>query len=213
VIEVIPAILTDSSLKLKELVRNLEPYTTRVHIDIADGELVPNKTVTGYDEIKEIESALKFDVHLMVSDPAPYIKEWLHTQADRFIIHSESKCDHGSLINYLHQCKRKAGLAFNPETDVNKFKDSVIKADFVQFMMIHPGFQGQPFLTEVVDKISVFHKENPDIIIMCDGGVTPERAPVLVKAGASALVSGSYIVKSQNIEEAIQNLKTAAGSM
>lgn len=215
-VEIIPAILTDSSTKFKDLVLRIEPYSRRIHLDIADGVFVPNKTIAGYDELKGIESASKFDVHLMVQKPQDHIKEWLHTHADRFIIHAESFEIQGhlvvqgalvSMIEELHKNRRKVGLAFNPETDLAKFKEVIKKVDFIQFMTVHPGFQGGSFVAEVVDKISAFHKENPDIIIMADGGITPETAPLLVKAGVSVLVSGSYIVKSGNAEAAIEELR------
>lgn len=205
--EVIPAILTDSSLRFKELILKLEPYTHRVHIDVADGVFVPNKTVTGYEEIKDIESALKFDVHLMVAQPEEHLKEWLHTQADRFIIHAESEGDPSVLTDELHKNQRKVGLAFNPETDLDKFTELLKKVDFIQFMTVHPGFQGGEFVNEVVDKIAEFHNKYPDIMIMADGGITPETAPRLVRAGVTALVSGSYVVKSQDIEKAIGELE------
>lgn len=205
--EIIPAILTDSSAKFKELVRKLEPYASRIHIDIADGEFVPNKTVTGYDELREIEAGVKFDIHLMVENPEKYLKEWLHTHADRFIIHAESKGDLSGLVGELHKNGRKVGLAFNPETDPGKFKELVSKVGLVQFMTVHPGFQGGEFVSEVVDKIRKFHNENPDIIIMSDGSTTPETAPQLVRAGASVLVSGSYVIKSLDMKKAIEELK------
>ena len=208
-VEIIPAILTDSSAKFKELVRKLEPYTSRIHVDIADGEFVPNKTVTGYGELREVDAAVKFDIHWMVEKPEEHLKKWLHTHADRFIIHAESKSDLGVLVDELNKNGRKVGLAFNPETDPGKFKELIKKVDFVQFMTVHPGFQGQQFVTEVVDKIATFHKENPDIIIMSDGNSTPETAPKLIEAGVSILVSGSYIIKSQDFEEAISDLKSA----
>lgn len=205
--EIIPAILTDSSIKFKELVRKLEPYTSRIHIDIADGGFVPNKTVTGYDELREIEAGVKFDIHLMVEKPEEHLKEWLHTHADRFIIHAESKSDLRSLIDELHKNRRKVGLAFNPETDLGKFTELISKVDFVQFMTVHPGFQGGEFVNEVVDKIRTFHKENPDIIIMSDGSTTPETAPRLVETGVSVLVSGSYVIKSLDFKKAMEELE------
>src|SRR3989344_5713411 len=118
--EIIPAILTDSSAKFKELVRKLEPYTHRIHIDIADGEFVPNKTVTGYEEVKDIEAATKFDVHLMVKEPQEMMKEWLYSHADRFIIHAESDVDLGEIIKIIKEHDREVGLALNPETDFEK---------------------------------------------------------------------------------------------
>lgn len=205
--EIIPAILTDSSIKLKDLVLRIEPYAMRTHLDIADGVFVPNKTITGYDEIKDIESASKFDVHLMTVEPAKYLKEWLYTHADRFIIHVESQGDLTALIDEFHKNNRKVGLALNPETPTDRVEQYLDKADFIQFMTVHPGFQGAQFVAEVVDKIEAFHKKYPDIIIMADGGITPETAPGLIRAGVSVLVSGSYIVGSQDIEQAIKELK------
>ena len=204
---IVPAILTDSQLKFKELILRIEPYIARIHIDIGDGVFISNKTVTGYGEIKDIESALKFDVHLMVTEPAKYLKEWLYTQADRFIIHIESEGDVGVLIDELHKNSRKAGLALNPETDTERLETLLNRVDFIQFMTVHPGFQGAQFVSEVVDKIVSFHQKHPDIIIMADGGVTPATAPGLVKAGVSVLVAGSYILKSPSVEQAISDLE------
>lgn len=209
-VEIIPAILTDSQVKFKELMLKLEPYAGRIHVDVADGEFVPNKTVTGYEEIKGIEAAVKFDVHLMVKKPQDHIKEWLHTYVDRFIVHAESNSPAGGdlveIIKIIKDHKRKVGIAINPETDTDGIEKYLKDIDFVQFMTVHPGFQGGEFVHEVVDKISAFHEEYPGIMIMADGGITPETAPKLVKAGASVLVCGSYIVKSQNVEAAIKVL-------
>ncbi len=206
-IEIIPAILTDSSVKFKDLILRIEPYATRVHVDVADGEFVPNKTLNGYDVIKEIETALKYDIHLMVKKPQDVLKEWFYTQADRIIIHAESEGDLDLIIGEIHRNSRKVGLSLNPETPIDKIFKYLDKIDFVQFMTIHPGFQGQQFMEEIVDKISSFHAKYPDIMIMSDGSTTPETAPKLVKAGVSLLVSGSYVVKSPDINQAIEELK------
>lgn len=208
-VEVIPAILTDSSAKFKELVHKIEPYADRIHIDIADGEFVPNKTVTGYEEVKDIEAPVKFDVHLMVVKPQDMIKEWLYSYADRFIIQAESDVDLGEILKNIREHGRKAGIVLNPETKPETVEKYLKEIDFIQFMTVHPGFQGAQFVTEVVDKIAEFHKKYPDIIIMADGGITPETAPALVKAGATELVAGSYIVKSENFEEAIKSLEAS----
>ncbi len=207
--EIIPAILTDSPIKFKEFVRKLEPYTARIHVDIADGVFVNSKTVMGYEEVKDIEATVKFDVHLMVQKPQDHLKEWFYTHADRFIVHAESQVDLGDIIKTIKEHKRKVGLALNPETNFDKIEGYLNKVDFVQFMTVHPGFQGAEFVNEVVDKIASFHSKYPDIIIMCDGGITPETVPGLVKAGVSVLVSGSYIIKSPNTEKAINDLRSA----
>src|SRR3989344_2369096 len=121
--EIIPAILTDSSAKFKELVRKLEPYTHRIHIDIADGEFVPNKTISGYEEVKDIEAATKYDVHLMVKEPQKMIKEWFYSHADRFIIHVESEVSLSEIIKTIKEHDRKVGIALNPETSFEKIEE------------------------------------------------------------------------------------------
>ena len=133
----------------------------------------------------------------------------LYTHADRFSIHLESEGNLSILIDELHKNKRKVGLVLNPETSPDKLEPFLDKIDLVQFMTVHPGFQGGKFVKEVVDKIASFHKENPDIMIMADGGITPETAPDLIKAGASALVSGSYVIKSHDFQKAIEELKNS----
>ncbi len=206
-VEIIPAILTDSSEKFKELVHKLESYTGRIHIDIADGIFVPNKTITGYDEIKQIESALKFDVHLMVEKPEEHLKEWIRTHADRFIIHAESKSDLTVLVDELHKNGRKVGLAFNPETDSGKFKDLINKIDFVQFMTVHPGFQGGQFVESVLERAREFKNEYPNISIAVDGSMHLETAKLAVAAGASIIVVGGHILlENRNVGEAIEEL-------
>ncbi len=206
-VDIVPAILTDSSLKFKELVRKLEPYTDRIHLDIADGIFVPNKTVAGYEELKEIKLTIKFDVHLMVAKPQDYLEKWFNAQVDRFIVNAESEGDLGKIIKNIKEHDRKVGIALNPETGFEKIESYLHDIDLVQFMTVHPGFQGGEFVSEVVDKIVSFHRKYPDIMIMCDGGITPETAPRLVKAGASVLVSGSYIVNSEDAGEVIEQLK------
>ncbi len=233
-IEVIPAILTDSSLKFKELLLKLEPYTTRVHVDIADGVFVPNTTIKGYDEIKEIESAVKFDVHLMVQRPQDNLKEWFYTHADRFIVHVESETDIGDVVKKLKEHKRKVGLALNPETSIEKIepylpRTSRSKAsgkpvnsyvsrskasgdgiDFVQFLTVHPGFQGGEFVSGVLDKVREFHKKYPKIPIAVDGSMHVETAKLAVSAGASIIVVGGHILfENKGVEDSIRELKEA----
>ena len=157
--------------------------------------------------MRETESIAKFDVHLMVQKPQDVIREWFKTKAERFIIHVESDVNLAEIIKEIKENNKKVGLTLNPETNIDKIEQHLNNIDFVQFMTVHPGFQGGQFVNEVVDKIETFHKKYPDIIIMCDGGVIPETGSKLVKAGASILVSGSYIVKSPDFGKAIKELK------
>jgi len=140
------------------------------------------------------------------------MKDWLYTHAERFIIHIESVADFQKVISEFQNNGRKVGIAINPETPVEELGGLLTQLDFVQFMTVHPGFQGGKFATEVVDKISAFHAKYPDIILMADGGITPETIPALAGAGVSEFVSGSYVVKSLDFEKAIQDLEASITS-
>ena len=213
-VEIIPAILTDSSVKFKDLILRTEPYTKRIHIDVADGEFVPNKTITGYDELKLIESAAKFDVHLMVKNPEGHLKEWLYTHADRFILHVESEGDIGKLIEDLHSDHRKVGLALNPETDPAKIKPFIGKIDFVQFMTVHPGNYGGEFVERVVGKMLDFHGRYPNVPIMVDGAIHTETARMVIAVGASTLVVGTHILNEGNdVGKAIEELNKISNNI
>ena len=206
--EIIPAILTDSALKFKDLVFRLEPYTQRIHIDVADGVFVPNKTFVVYEELDKVEAAVKFDIHLMVKQPAAHLREWLYTHADRFIIHVESEGDLGSVIEEFHKNHRKVGLTLNPETSTDKLEPFVTKVDFVQFMTVHPGFQGGEFVESVLDKVREFNKKYPKIPIAVDGSMHVETARLAVNAGASIIVVGGHVLfENRDLGEAINELK------
>ncbi len=211
-IEVLPSILVKTPEEFESLVRRLEPYTDRVHLDIADGILVPNKTIDGYRELMEIDTRLKFDVHLMVQKPSEHLDEWLNTRADRYFVHAEADHDLKNCIYQFKNHMKEVGLVFNPETEPDTAKELVDMVDYVQFMAVHPGFYGAKFLDEVVGKISKFHSENPNYKIVVDGGITNETAPKVISAGASILISGSYVVNSPDIRKAIEELKFSSKS-
>jgi ribulose-phosphate 3-epimerase len=205
-IEVIPAILTDSYEDLKKKISLIEPYTNRAHLDIADGIFVPNETIKGYPEPELISSSLKFEVHLMVKYPLNYINFWMIDNTDRFIIHVESE-DVFDAIKILKINKKMVGLTLNPDTSIEELKPFLNLVDFIQFMTVRPGFQGRDFLYYVVKKIDFFHKLYPNILIAVDGGINPSTARESVAAGASILISGSFILKSGNVGKAIEQLK------
>ncbi len=209
-IEVIPSILAKTSEEFESLVRRLEPYTDRVHLDIADGIFVPNKTIDGYKELMQINTNLKFDVHLMVQKPGEHIDEWLNTKADRYFVHSESDHDLKNCIYQLKNHLKEVGIVLNPDTDPGTVKGLIDMVDYVQFMTVNPGFYGAKFLDKVVDKISKFHSEYPKIKIVVDGGISKDTAPKVILAGASILISGSYIVNSSDFRKAINELKNGS---
>jgi len=205
-IKIIPAILATTKEDFEKLLRKVEPYVDRVHLDIGDGDFVPTKTISGYEELIKIETKVKFDVHLMVSQPEDQMYFWYKTKADRFFIHAETDHGHKNLIDQIHLNGRKVGLVLNPETQTEKIIELIDDIDFVQFMTVHPGFYGSEFVESVTNKILEFHGQYPNIPIFVDGGVNLETILRLISVGATNLVVGSYVVESQDVGKAIEEL-------
>lgn len=203
---VIPAILVKSWDEFERMVRKLEPHTEWAHLDIIDGVFAPNTTIRGFEELLKISTTLKFEVHLMVKKPGEQLTEWYKTAAERLIIHAESEGDHLTMLQEIERHGKQRALAFSPDTDPAKFDTLVPHCHHVQFMTVNPGFYGSPFVPEVVGKIADFHARHPTTTVSVDGGITPQTAPDVLKAGASMLVCGSYIAQSDDPAKAIAEL-------
>lgn len=209
-IEVIPSILATTRDEFEMMVHKLESHVDRVHLDIVDGNFASNTTIKGYEELLKLETNLAFDVHLMVQKPD--LEPWFATKADRFILHVESEGDKLEYLMRLEEHGKRRALAVNPATDFKKMESLLPHLDFVQFMTVNPGFYGSPFLPDVLEHIRAFHDTHPHMAIAVDGGITDQTAPQVCSAGASLLVSGSYIINSSDIAASIQKLQTQAKS-
>lgn len=205
-IKIIPSILAKTPEEFEKLLRVIEPHVDRVHLDIADGDFVSTKTISGYEELIQMETGIKFDVHLMVSRPEDQMYFWYKTKADRFLIHVETDHGHSNLINQIHLNDREVGLVLNTETQIDKITGLVEEVDFIQFMTVAPGFYGNEFVDKVLNKILEFHGQYPSVPIFVDGGVNPETALRLIAVGVTTLVVGSYIVNSKDVGKAIEEL-------
>lgn len=208
-IEVIPAILTKDSSEFFDMFEKARRFSQKIHLDIADGIFVPNKTIDGIEELGKIESGLDIMVHLMIKNPEEQIGDWLKTSTAGYIFHIEATDKASELIKIIKENKKGVGIALNPKTPIETVMPYVDQIDFVHFMTVEPGFYGSKFVEPVLDKISELRRLYPGLIISVDGGVTPETAPKLVKSGVNILISGSYIFKSADIGEAIKNLQEA----
>jgi ribulose-phosphate 3-epimerase len=164
-------------------------------------------TIDGVEELEEVESSLRFGVHLMVSKPENHIHRWLQTQVERIVFHIEATKKSREIIDAAKEGEKLIGIALNPKTPVSEIEPFVDSVDFVHFMTVEPGFNGGAFVDSVIDKISDFHYFYPDKEIEVDGGVTPETAPRLIAVGATLLVVGSYIWQNHDAGKAIENLK------
>jgi len=210
--EIVPSILVKTREELIEKVIAVEPYVDRIHLDIADGIFVPNITISGFEEIEDLDTDLKIGVHLMVSKPENHIVRWLETPADQFIFHIEATEKAQEVIDKVKEADKMVGIAINPQTPISAIESFIDQVDLVHFMTVEPGFYGGEFVESVLNKISDFHFYYPDKPIEVDGGVDPETEPKLIKAGVSLLVAGSYIFKSKDHAKAIEKLKEIAGS-
>lgn len=207
--EIIPAILTDSPDELVRLVHIFERAgVARVQLDICDGVFVPTHTIAGYEELKRLDTTLKFDVHLMVQHPEMACANWCTVPcADRFFIHVETTNDFGALCGNAKQCGKTLGAAINPETPMEKLEAAAQHTDLVQFLTVHPGKQGKAFLPDVLERVRAFRAAHPDFTIMVDGGITPATAKQCIKAGANVLVVGSYLVNAPDVSNALEELQ------
>lgn len=182
-----------------------------LHIDIMDGHFVPNLTM-GPDVVKSIrkESSLFFDCHLMVDNPQMFIEPFVKAGADLITFHAECTEDIGALADEIHSFGIKAAVAVNPATPVDRVLKELDKLDMVLIMSVVPGFGGQKFMGEVLEKAIAIRNINKDIPIEIDGGINPETAPLAAKAGVNILVAGSAVFGKSSYEEAICAIRSNA---
>ena len=183
------------------------------HIDIMDGVFVPNISF-GMPVLASIQKVAKkpLDVHLMIVDPDRYTETFHKLGAEVLTVHYEA-CTHlHRSLAHIKSFGMKAGVALNPHTPVNVLESIIKDVDLVCLMSVNPGFGGQKFIEETYDKVrelrSLIERKGASTLIEIDGGVNQANAPKLVEAGADVLVAGSFVFKSEQPIETIQNLKS-----
>ena len=177
-----------------------------IHIDIMDGKFVPNNTLEKFDMNKISKYSDKnFDVHLMVENPIDYITSFITPLTDYISIHLESKGIDQSL-KIIKENGIKCGLAINPNTEIQKLYPFLEIIDMVIIMSVFPGKGGQKFIENTYDKVETLRNHDKNIDISVDGGVGSSNSKTLISKGASTLVSGSYLMKSDNINNSIKNM-------
>ena len=215
-IKISPSILSADFSKLGNEIKNLEKAEADlIHIDVMDGHFVPNITI-GPGVIKKLRkyTSLPFDVHLMISPVHNFIKNFADAGADIITIHPEATSDLVSSIKKIKSYNKKAGVSLNPETSLDKVMPVLNLIDLVLVMSVNPGFGGQKFIKEVLEKIKILRKEIDSkklkTQIEIDGGINFENAKMAIEAGVNILVSGTTIFKenSGNLKKNIQLLKS-----
>ena len=214
-IQISPSILSADFSQLGNEIKKLEQAgADMIHVDVMDGHFVPNLTI-GPPIIKRLRSVthLPFDVHLMISPVHKYIKDYAEAGADIITIHPEATENIESSISLIKKLNKIIGLSLNPDTSIEIIEKFLSSIDLVLIMSVYPGFGGQKFIQNIVNKIkklkSIKEKQNLKFDIEVDGGINFDNSKLVVEAGANILVSGTTIFKNNNgnIKKNIETLR------
>ena len=203
-IKISPSILSADFSQLGNEIKRLEDGgADMIHVDVMDGHFVPNLTI-GPPVIKNLKknTSILFDVHLMISPVHKYIEAYSDAGADIITIHPEATDNLESSISKIKELNKKVGVSLNPETEINVILQYLDKIDLILIMSVNPGFGGQKFMPEVLDKIrdlkKIREQKNLDFDIEIDGGINFDNCKSAIDAGANILVSGTTVFKSND---------------
>ncbi len=214
-IQISPSILSADFSQLGNEIKKLEQGgADLIHVDVMDGHFVPNLTI-GPPVIKNLRkyTKLPFDVHLMISPVHKYIENYALAGADIITIHPEATENLKESISLIKKFSKKVGVSLNPKTEIKTLIDEIDNIDLVLVMSVNPGFGGQKFMPEVLDKIKelkkIRDKNQYQFDIEVDGGINFSNSKIVLEAGADILVSGTTVFKENDgdIKTNIEKLK------
>jgi ribulose-phosphate 3-epimerase len=200
---VVPAVIAKDQEELEGILEKIPGNIELIQLDIMDGHFVPNHSLDF--DFRLPRGKYMYEAHLMVRDP----DKWIESNGERMdtiIAHFESPTTSPSVIERIKKIGKKAALALNPETEVEQITGYLDALDQVLIMTVNPGFYGSPFLPEVLTKITKLRQIRPELDIEVDGGIKPETIERVDQAGANLFVSGSYLIKSDNMQDRINAL-------
>lgn len=207
-----PSLLSADFLHLKDDVKMINESDAQwIHLDVMDGTFVPNISF-GFPVMEAVAKVCtkKLDVHYMIDKPERYIQQTAKLGAMMMNVHIEATTHLHRTIQEIHNAGMKAGVTLNPSTPISTLEDIICDADMVLLMSVNPGFGGQKFIENTINKVKRLRKlideSGSKALIQIDGGVQAETAPRLVAAGADVLVSGSYVFKAKDPIATIKSL-------
>ena len=203
-IQISPSILSADFSQLGNEIKRLEEGgADMIHVDVMDGHFVPNLTI-GPPVIKALKKhcSIKFDVHLMIAPVHKYIQAYSDAGADIITIHPEATDNLENSILKIKSLDKKVGVSLNPKSKIDLIKNYLEKIDLVLIMSVNPGFGGQKFMPEVLDKVKqlkeIQSRDSMNFDIEIDGGINFDNCQSAIEAGANILVSGTTVFKSNN---------------
>ena len=215
-IKISPSILSANFSKLGEEILALEKAgADYIHIDVMDGHFVPNITI-GPEVIKRLRPVTKlpFDVHLMISPVNNFIKDFANAGADIITFHPEATENITETVNLIKKLKKKVGVSLKPKSQISLIQDHLDEIDLILIMSVEPGFGGQKFMPEVLNKMkklrNLIDEKKLNVDIEIDGGINFDNSKKAKEFGANILVSGSTVFKEHNgdLKRNIQLLRT-----
>lgn len=201
---IIPAIIAKSQKEFEEKINRVKDFVKIIQLDFMDGVFVENKSIDF--DFKIPLTNCSFEAHLMINNPIDWIEK-NYSKVDTILVHFESCSNHSEIISIIKSISKRVGFVLNPETSVDSLTGFLDDLDQVLIMTVHPGFYGSPFLPDMLDKISKLRTLKPNLDIEVDGGITDKTINLTDRAGANLFVSGSFIIKAQNIKSAVESLE------
>ena len=210
-IKLAPSILSADFSKINEEIKEVEKYSDLIHVDIMDGVFVPPTTVDA-EFVKKIKTKVPLDVHLMVHEPSDsYIRGFIDAGASSITIHREACRNPRHQIDFIRQNKINAAISIKPKTSIDAIKPYLDMVDMVLIMTVEPGWAGQKFINETVEKVRELRHLKPNMDIEVDGGINPMTARIAYDEGANVFVAGSAIFgkkeRAAAINEILSSLK------
>lgn len=208
-ISICPSILSANFACLIDAVNRLKEAGINIlHVDVMDGHFVPNISF-GVPVLSSLSSVcdMFMDVHLMITNPIKYIKSFVDAGADSITFHVECDDDIDDCIRQIHALNCKCGIAIKPGTNIDSILPYISDVDMVLVMTVEPGFGGQSFMPDMLEKVRIIRSLNSEINIQVDGGINAKSARSAIDVGANWLVAGSAIFGQKDFDKAVKSLR------